>query len=61
MKLHPGKPEGKRPRDRPKIMWEDNIIWNLKEVDYESVWKTVVQDRVTWCAYVLAAINLQVP
>ena len=42
-----GKPEGKRPRDKPKIRWEDNIILDLKEVDYEGEWKTLAQDRVT--------------
>ena len=35
-----GKPEGTRPRGRPKIRWEDNIISDLKEVDYEGDWKT---------------------
>ena len=33
-KLLLGKPEGKRPCDRPRIRWEDNIIWDLK--DYED-------------------------
>ena len=46
---------------RPKIKWEDNIIWDLKEVDYEGDWKTLAQDRVTWSAYILAAMNLRVP
>ena len=26
-----------------------NIIWSLNEVDYEGNWKTIAQDRVTWC------------
>ena len=56
-----GKPESKRPRGRPKIRWENNIIWDLKEVEYESDWKTLAQDRVTCRAYVLAAINPQIP
>ena len=30
------KPEGKCPRGRPKIRWKVNIIWDLKEVDYEG-------------------------
>ena len=49
------KPEGKWPHGRLKIRWEDDIIRDLKEVDYKSDWKTVGQDRVTWCAYVLVA------
>ena len=59
-KLLLGKPEETRPRGRPKIMWEDNIIRNLKEVDHDGDWKTLAQDRVTWRAYVLAAMNLLV-
>ena len=41
------KTRGTRPLGRPKIMWEDNTICDLKEVDYEGVWKTLAQDRVT--------------
>ena len=52
-----GKPEGTRPRGRPKIRWEDNIVRDLKEVDYEGDWQTLSQDRLTWRAYVLAAMN----
>ena len=58
-KLLLGKPEGKSPRVRPKIRWEDNIIRYLKEVDYEGDWKTLAQERVTRHAYVLAAMNLR--
>ena len=50
----------KHPRDRPKIKWEDDIIWDLKEVDYEGDWKTLVQDRMTGRAYVLVAVNLRI-
>ena len=56
-----GKPEGMRPCDKPKIRWEENIIRDLKEVDYVGDWKTLAQDRVSWCAYVLTAMNLRVP
>ena len=57
-KLLLGKPEGKRPRGRPKIRWEDNIIWDLKEVNYEHDWKALAQERLTLHAYVMAAIKL---
>ena len=53
------KPEGRCPRGWLKISWKDNIIWDLKEVDYEGGWKTFAQ-IVTWRAYVLAAMNLWV-
>ena len=55
-----GKPEGMRPRGRLKIRWEDNIIRDLKKVDYEGDWKTLAQERETSHAYVLAAMNLRV-
>jgi hypothetical protein len=29
-----GKPEGKRPPERPRRRWEDNIKMNLQEVEY---------------------------
>ena len=37
------------------------IIRDLKEVDCEGDWKTLAWNRVTWRAFVLEAINLQVP
>ena len=53
-----GKPEGTRSPGRPKIRWEENIIGDLKEVNYEGDWKTL---RMTWRAYVLVALNPRVP
>ena len=55
-----GKLEGKHPYGKPKIRWEDNIIWNLKEVGYEGDRKELVLDKVTWHVYVLAAMNLRI-
>ena len=46
-KIFLAKLEGTHSRGRPKIRLENNIIRNLKEVDYEGDWKTLVQDRVT--------------
>ena len=60
-KLLLGKPEGKCPLGRPEIRWEDNIIWDLKELGYEGDWKALAQDRETWCTYILAAMNFRVP
>ena len=60
-KLFLGKPEGKCPCGRLKIRWEDNIICDLKEEDYEGDWKTLSQNRVTWRSYVLVTMNLQIP
>ena len=35
-----------------KIRWENDITWDLKEVDYEDDWKALAQDRITWRAYI---------
>ena len=59
-KLLLGKPEGKHTCGRPKIRWEDNISWDLKEVDCKGYWKTLSQDSVTWHAYALVEMNLWV-
>ena len=59
-KLLLGKPKGKHPPGKPKIRWEDNITWDLKDVDYEGDWKTLVQDRVKWRGYVLTVMNHRV-
>ena len=32
-----GKPEGKRPHERPKCRWQDNIKMDIQEVDV-GVW-----------------------
>ena len=54
-----GKPERMHPLSGLKISWEDNIIWDVKEVDYEGDFKALSQDKVTWRA--MAAMNLRVP
>ena len=42
-KIFLGKPEGTRPCGRPKVRREGNIIKDLKEVDYEGDWKTLLR------------------
>ena len=32
-----GKPEGKRPLGRPRRGWEDNIMLDLQEVEWEGM------------------------
>ncbi|KAJ9588730.1 hypothetical protein L9F63_017965, partial [Diploptera punctata] len=60
-KLLVGKPEGKRPLDRPRMRWENNINYDLREVDYTgNDWKALAHDRDVWRTYVRAAMNLRV-
>ncbi|KAJ4428135.1 hypothetical protein ANN_24149 [Periplaneta americana] len=57
-----GRPEGKRPLERPRRRWEDNIKLDLREVGYDDRdWINLAQDRDRWRAYVRAAMNLRVP
>jgi hypothetical protein len=57
-----GKPEGKRPLDRSRCRWEDNIKMNLQKVIYGSMdWIDLAQDKDRWRALFNAVMNLQVP
>jgi hypothetical protein len=48
-----GKPEGKRPLERPRRRWEDNIIMDLREIGWEGVgWIDVTQNKNQWLALV---------
>jgi hypothetical protein len=57
-----GKPEGKRPLERPRRRWVDNVRINLGEVGWGDVdWIGLTQDRNRWRALVNSVLNLQVP
>jgi hypothetical protein len=57
-----GKPEGRRPLERPSHIWDDNIKMDLREVGWEGVdWIDLAQDRDRWLALVYVVMNLQVP
>ena len=57
-----GKPEGKRPMERPRRRWVDNIRMDLQEVGCGHVdWIGLVQDREMWRTHVSAVMNLRVP
>jgi hypothetical protein len=56
-----GKPEGKRPLERPRRRWEDGIKMNLREIGWGGVeWIHLAQDRDLWRAVVNAVMNLRV-
>ena len=57
-----GKPEGKRPLERPRHKWEDNIKMDLQEVECGGMdWIKLAQDRDRWRALVNVVVSLQVP
>jgi hypothetical protein len=44
-----GKPEGKKPLERPRRRWVDNIRMDLGEVGWGNVdWIDLAQDRKRW-------------
>jgi hypothetical protein len=56
-----GKPEGKRPLERPRRRWEDGIKMDLREIGWGGVeWIHLAQDRDCWRDLVNAVINLLV-
>ena len=56
-----GKPEGKRPLERPRRRWEDNIKMDLMEVGCDlGEWIDLAEDRDLWRACVRAVMNLRV-
>jgi hypothetical protein len=56
-----GRPEGKRPLERPRRRWEDGIRMDLGEIGLGDVdWIRLAQDRDRWRAVVNAVMNLRV-
>jgi hypothetical protein len=56
-----GKPEGKRPLERPRSRWEDGIRMDLREIGRGSVeWMQLAQDRDRWRALVSTVMILEV-
>ena len=57
-----GKPEGKRPLERPGCRWEDNIKMDLQEVGRGcGEWMELAQDRDRWWVLVSMVMNFRVP
>jgi hypothetical protein len=57
-----GKPEGKRPLERPRRRWEDNIKMDVQEVGGgRRDWMELSEDRDRWRALVSTVKNLRVP
>ena len=57
-----GKPEGRRPLERPRRRWVDNIRMDVEEVGRGYMDGIgLAQDRDSWRALVSAVMNLRVP
>jgi hypothetical protein len=57
-----GKPEGKRPLERPRRRWEDSIKMDLQEVGGGcGDWTELAQDRDRWRALVSTVMNFRGP
>jgi len=57
-----GKPEGRRPLERPRRRWVDNIRMDLQELGCEYMdWIGLAQNRHRWRTLVSAVMNLRVP
>ena len=60
-KILTGYPTGKRPLERPRRRWEDNIRMDFEERGINAgKWVDSAQDRNYWRALVNAALNLRV-
>jgi hypothetical protein len=56
-----GKRDGRRPLDRPRRRWEDNIKMHLREMRWGGMdWIAVAQGRGRWRAAVNTSMNLWV-
>jgi hypothetical protein len=56
-----GKPEGRRPLERPRRRWFNNIRMGLVEVGWGEVdWIGLAQDIDRWRALVNSVLNLRV-
>jgi hypothetical protein len=57
-----GRPEGKRPLERPIRSWIDNIKMDLREIIWGGIdWIDLAQDMEEWRALMNTVMNLRVP
>jgi hypothetical protein len=57
-----GKPKRKRPLERPRRRWVDNIRMDLGEVGWGDVdWIGLANNRNRWRAVLNSVLNLLVP
>jgi hypothetical protein len=46
-KIKRWQPMSKRPRGRPKLRWEDDVLEDINSMNLRN-WRTVAQDRERW-------------
>jgi hypothetical protein len=57
-----GKPEGKRPLERRRCRWVDNIKIDLRKIRWDGMdWIDLAQDRDQWRALANTVMNLRIP
>jgi hypothetical protein len=57
-----GRPESKRPLERQRRRWEDNIKMDLREIGIDVAnWIRLAEYRVRWQTFVNTVMNLRVP
>jgi hypothetical protein len=56
-----GKPEGRRPLERPVHRWKDNIKMDLRSGMGGMDWIDLAEDRDRWRALVNTVMNYHVP
>jgi hypothetical protein len=60
IKISVEKPEGRRPTEKSRRRWKDNIKMYLKEIGWEDVDRIhLVQSKDQWWAPVNTVMNLQ--
>jgi hypothetical protein len=57
-----GRPKGKKPLERPRRRWKDNIRLDLREIRIDGAnWIQLAQHRVQCRAFVNTVMDLRVP
>jgi hypothetical protein len=57
-----GKPDGKRPLERPRRRWKNNMKADLHEMGCGCMdWIELAQDGDRWRTIVTAVLNIRIP